>query len=63
MVAAQADAAIIATPTITHADLGCRLMELGLDVLVGRSRAVSTEPVVEGAAEFPTVSVARRAAT
>jgi predicted dehydrogenase len=30
----QADAAVIATPTVTHADLGCRLMELGLDVLV-----------------------------
>ena len=32
--AKQSDAAIIATPTITHADLGCRLMELGLDILV-----------------------------
>ncbi len=30
----NADAAIVATPTITHADVGCRLMELGLDVLV-----------------------------
>src|SRR5277367_3622896 len=33
-VAAHADAVVIATPTVTHADLGCRLMELGLDVLV-----------------------------
>jgi predicted dehydrogenase len=32
--ASHADAAIIATPTITHADIGCRLLELGLDVLV-----------------------------
>ena len=32
--AANADAAIVATPTVTHADLGCRLIELGLDVLV-----------------------------
>lgn len=32
--AAHADAAIIASPTITHADIGCRLMELGLDILV-----------------------------
>lgn len=30
----NADAAVIATPTVTHADAGCRLMELGLDVLV-----------------------------
>jgi predicted dehydrogenase len=32
--AQKADAAIVATPTITHADVGCQLMELGLDVLV-----------------------------
>jgi predicted dehydrogenase len=32
--AAQADAAVIATPTVSHAEIGCRLMELGLDVLV-----------------------------
>jgi predicted dehydrogenase len=32
--AAQADAAIVATPTTTHAELGCRLIELGLDVMV-----------------------------
>jgi predicted dehydrogenase len=32
--AAQADAAIIATPTTTHSELGCRLIELGLDVMV-----------------------------
>ncbi len=32
--AANSTAAIIATPTVTHADLGCRLMEQGLDVLI-----------------------------
>ena len=32
--AQNADAAIVATPTVTHAEIGCRLMELGLDVLV-----------------------------
>ncbi len=29
-----ADAVVVATPTVTHSDLGCRLLELGLDVLV-----------------------------
>src|ERR1700677_2145489 len=32
--ARAADAAIVATPTVTHSEVGCRLMELGLDVLV-----------------------------
>jgi predicted dehydrogenase len=32
--AAHADAAIVASPTITHSDIGCRVMELGLDALV-----------------------------
>ena len=32
--AAGAQAAIVATPTVTHAELGCKLMELGLDILV-----------------------------
>ena len=32
--AGRADAAVVATPTVTHADIGCRLIELGLDVLV-----------------------------
>jgi len=32
--ASKADAAIIATPTLTHAEIGCRLIELGLDVVV-----------------------------
>jgi predicted dehydrogenase len=32
--AAHADAAVVASPTITHAEIGCRLMEAGLDVLI-----------------------------
>jgi predicted dehydrogenase len=40
--AQRADAAIVATPTITHADVGCRLMELGLDVLV--EKPIAHEP-------------------
>ncbi len=32
--AAVADAAIVATPTVSHADLGCQFLEAGLDVLV-----------------------------
>ena len=40
---AHADAAIVATPTITHADIGCRLMELGLDVLVEKPIAESVD--------------------
>ncbi len=37
--AQSADAAVVATPTITHAEIGCRLMELGLDVLVEKPLA------------------------
>jgi predicted dehydrogenase len=37
--AGASDAAVVATPTITHSDLGCRLMELGLDVLVEKPMA------------------------
>jgi predicted dehydrogenase len=37
----NADGAVVATPTITHSDLGCRLMELGLDVLVEKPIAHS----------------------
>jgi predicted dehydrogenase len=32
--AGRADAAVVATPTVSHAAIGCRLMELGLDVLI-----------------------------
>lgn len=37
--AQSADAAVVATPTITHSEIGCRLMELGLDVLVEKPLA------------------------
>jgi predicted dehydrogenase len=32
--AANADAAVVASPTVTHSEIGCHLIELGLDVLV-----------------------------
>jgi predicted dehydrogenase len=41
--AANADAAVVATPTITHAEIGCRLMEQGLDVLVEKPIAHTIE--------------------
>jgi predicted dehydrogenase len=50
--ARHADAAVIATPTITHAEIGCRLMELGLDVLVEKPiahDAASARQLVETA--------------
>jgi len=37
--AASSDAAVVSTPTVTHADIGCRLMELGLDVLIEKPLA------------------------
>ena len=37
--AAIADAAIVATPTTTHAEVGCRLLEAGLDLLVEKPLA------------------------
>jgi predicted dehydrogenase len=37
--ATAADAAVVASPTVTHADIGCRLMEAGLDVLVEKPMA------------------------
>lgn len=41
--AGQADAAILATPTDTHAALGCKLLELGLDILIEKPIAVTPE--------------------
>jgi predicted dehydrogenase len=37
----RADAASVAVPTADHADVGCRLMEIGLDVLVEKPMAKS----------------------
>jgi predicted dehydrogenase len=37
--ARASDAAVVATPTVTHSEFGCRLMELGLDVLVEKPLA------------------------
>ena len=39
--ASRAHAAVVATPTVTHAEIGCRLMELGLDVLVEKPIAAT----------------------
>jgi predicted dehydrogenase len=39
--ASAAGAAVVATPTMTHAEIGCRLMEAGLDVLVEKPMAES----------------------
>lgn len=33
-VAANADAAVIATPTVSHSEIGCRLLKLGLHIMV-----------------------------
>ena len=37
----HADAVSVAVPTVAHADVGCRLMEMGLDVLVEKPMAVN----------------------
>jgi predicted dehydrogenase len=36
----HADAVSVAVPTVAHAEVGCRLMEMGLDVLVEKPMAV-----------------------
>jgi predicted dehydrogenase len=41
--AENSDAAVVATPTVTHAEIGCRLMELGLDVLIEKPLAQNPE--------------------
>jgi predicted dehydrogenase len=51
--AGQADAAVVATPTITHSEIGCRLIELGLDVLIEKPIAdhpAAARELVEAAA-------------
>ncbi len=40
-VADHADAAVVATPTVSHAELGCSLMEKGIDVLIEKPIADS----------------------
>src|ERR1700758_2701372 len=40
---AQVDAASVAVPTAAHAEVGCRLMELGIDVLVEKPMAKDLE--------------------
>jgi predicted dehydrogenase len=40
--AGASDAAVVATPTVTHSEVGCRLMQLGLDVLV--EKPIAHEP-------------------
>ena len=40
-VAGQIDAASVAVPTVEHARVGCRLLELGIDVLVEKPMAAS----------------------
>src|SRR6185312_13505843 len=37
--AGQVDAASVAVPTVKHANTGCRLMELGIDVIVEKPMA------------------------
>jgi predicted dehydrogenase len=37
--AGRTQAAVVATPTVTHAEIGCKLMELGVDVLVEKPLA------------------------
>jgi predicted dehydrogenase len=41
--AGRADGAVVASPTVTHAPIGCRLMELGVDVMIEKPIAHSTE--------------------
>ncbi len=40
--AGKVDAAVVATPTVTHAEIGCRLLERGIDVLVEKPIAQDT---------------------
>src|SRR5260370_41918049 len=37
----RVDAVSVAVPTIAHAEVGCRLLEMGLDVLVEKPMAVN----------------------
>lgn len=41
--AALCDAAVVASPTVTHAEVACRVLSAGLDVLVEKPMAASVE--------------------
>jgi predicted dehydrogenase len=43
----QADAVSVAVPTISHTEVGCRLMDMGLDVLVEKPIAASLDEADE----------------
>lgn len=48
----KVDAAVVATPTVTHAEIGCALLEAGIDVLVEKPIAMdiaSGERLIEAA--------------
>ena len=54
----QVDAASVAVPTVDHAGVGCRLMELGLDVLVEKPMASTldeADALLAAAKKFCTV--------
>ena len=54
-VAAHADAAVIATPTVTHSEIGCFFMERGLDVMVEKpisDTLVGARTLVESAQRY-----------
>jgi predicted dehydrogenase len=51
--AGRTQGAVVATPTVTHAEIGCKLMELGVDVLVEKPLAhdpAAARRLVEAAA-------------
>ena len=41
--AGKAEAAVVATPTVSHSPIGCKLMEMGLDVMVEKPIADTVE--------------------
>ncbi len=49
------DAATVAVPTVSHAEVGCRLMEMGIDVLVEKPMAstmAEAEALLEAASRY-----------